>query len=126
MTEITLRVPNELAQMIRKYARQFIVEGKGETITPSARDESFEVPTKDDVVAECKRIHSPVNPDRFYNYYTERKWMNKDGTTFDWKEKLKSWGTYNLEKTPVGNSKAKQTYDMSVKSADVKAFMEGL
>jgi len=130
---VTLQLPSEIVDVIRKYAKRIIVESQFSTDTvkekqasPLPTVENFEIPSYDDVVAECKRLKSPVNPRRFIAYYTAKNWTDKDGMPFDWKEKLQTWGTYNLEKTPVATGKVKAEYGPSVTTSDVKKFLEGL
>jgi hypothetical protein len=132
-TIITLKLPNDLANLVRKYAKPFIVNtqpsipvGKGNIYIPFTKgiegEKEFEVPSLDDVVDECKKRRSRVSAQRFFSYYNARDWRNKDGSRFDWKVKLAEWEGYNLEKSPVEQVKEKTP---PVNRADVEAFLRG-
>lgn len=125
-TTITLRLPKEVVDMIRKYAKNLIVSP---TSVETNRDTSIPIsktlvgndhPSLNDVVDYVKQRNSSVNPQRFFQYYEKRDWRNKDGTTFDWKQKLAEWETYNLEKSNREQAEAKKP---NVDAAAVAAFM---
>lgn len=131
MDTVTVQLPMELYNALKKYAyiftQQFpITGGTGEmnfTSSPVIGNQKREIPTLNDVVDEVKRIGSAVNAQRFFNYYTARDWRNKDGSTFEWKAKLKEWGTYNLEKSNREEEK-KQSSVYHPTAADVFIFQK--
>ena len=104
-TTITLRVPVEIAEIIRKYVKSFVVNTALSTdssirnINISNTTTVESKPTLDDVIAFVKERNSPVNGQRFFTYYEKRGWLDKSGDAFDWKQKLIEWESYNLEKS---------------------------
>ena len=48
-------------------------------------------PTQKQVADFCRERKSPVNPERFYDYYTARGWLAGAGKITDWKACLRSW-----------------------------------
>lgn len=130
---VTLKLPADLYSLVKKYAKQYIIN---ETLSNSyanrntsvpisslleSKEEKLNNPSLDDVVAYAKEIKCSVNPQRYFTYYEKRGWVDKNGLNFDWKQKLKEWGTYNLETTkqPSKNAVAKCDFsnDDSFKSA---------
>lgn len=53
---------------------------------------AFIPPTLDEVRAYCTERNSAVNPQTFYDYYTEGKWRDSSGKPVkSWKQKLITW-----------------------------------
>ena len=53
---------------------------------------AFVPPTLDEVRAYCTERNSAVNPQTFYDYYTEGKWRDSSGKPVkSWKQKLITW-----------------------------------
>jgi hypothetical protein len=48
-------------------------------------------PTQKQVADYCCARESPVDPDRFFDYYTARGWLAGAGKITDWKACLRSW-----------------------------------
>lgn len=132
---VTLRLPTDLYSLVRKYAKAFIINEqfsnsssiKNTSVLNTAILENQSKPSLDDVVVEAKRINSNVNPQRFFSYYQERNWLDKNGKPFDWKAMLAKWGTYNLEKAPSRNDKVKSDFsnDQSFKNSVAALLAEG-
>ena len=121
-TVVTLRLPNEIVELLKKYLRKAIVSIENEK--PVVVDKS-KIPSLEEVVAEVNRTNSPIAPQRFMNYYNREGWVDKQGRPFDWKQMLATWGTYNLERSNKETEKAKATPKVSADAvanflADVK------
>ena len=111
---VTLELPIDVFNFVKKYAKPRIINEqfsntgsiKNTSVFNTTRLENpLNNPTLDDVVAYAKEINSSVNPQRFFTYYERREWVDKNGLNFDWKQKLREWGTYNLEKSTTSTSK---------------------
>jgi len=63
-------------------------------------------PSLSDVVAYVKERRSPVNPQRFFEYYEALGWKG----ILDWQAKLRSWETNGIDKPDLHDSPA--SYDM--------------
>lgn len=110
---VTLRLPSDLYSLVKKYAKAFIIN---EQFSNSKAIENTSVlnskllenqkPSFDDVVDEVKKRNSPVNAQRFFQYYERRNWLDKGGLPFDWKQKLAEWESYNLERSNKEQEKA--------------------
>lgn len=140
---VTLKLPVDLFNLVKKYAKAFIVNEqfsntgiiKNTGVLNNTRLENQQVstsrPSLSDVVDEVKRTNSNIDPSRFFTYYEERNWLGKDGKPFDWKRMLAKWGTYGLEKAkqaPTRNAPATCdfTNDASFKSAIQDLLKEGV
>ena len=111
---VTLRLPTDLYSLVKKYAKAFIINeqfSNGKAIenkvlnSKPLENKTLNNPSLDDVAAYAREINSSVNPQRFFAYYEKRDWVDKNGLNFDWKQKLREWGTYNLEKTSSSTSR---------------------
>lgn len=126
---VTLKMPADLFSLVKKYAKGCIINeqfsntssitNRSVRNTTSLENQNVSKPALNDVVDEVKRTGSNVNPQRFYNYYEERNWRDKNGKPFDWKQMLAKWGTYGLEKAPSRNAPASCAFsnDNSFKDA---------
>jgi hypothetical protein len=55
----------------------------------------FTPPTLEDVQAYCKERSSPVDPQKFYEYFTAGGWKDAKGNPVrNWKQKLLTWEQY--------------------------------
>ena len=121
-TVVTLRLPNEIVELLKKYLRKAIISIENEK--PVFVDKS-KIPTLEEVVAEVNRTNSAINPQRFFSYYEACGWVDKQGRPIEWKQMLAKWGTYNLERSNKEQEKAKATPKVSADAvanflADVK------
>lgn len=119
-TIVTLKLPNDIVDLIRRYCRKIIVNDVTGNTTSNVVNKATVIPTYDDVVEEVRKTNSNINPQRFFNYYSERNWLDKKGNPFDWKQMLSTWGTYNIEKKQpqsktVTNEERNAAYVQAVK-----------
>lgn len=81
-----------------------------------ASQRRFTPPTLDDVVAYCKNRNSPIDPKRFWEYYTAGKWRDGTGKPVKcWKQKILSWerdelGGKNGHDTTSGKTETSRTW----------------
>ena len=125
-TVVTLKLPTDIYELIRKYCKKIILS-TGDT---TSNDDTIntDIPTYDDVVKEVNKTGSNINPQRFYQYYQDNNWLDKKGRRFDWKDMLAKWGTYNIEKANANKVKEKAPADFysneSFKSAVASLMSE--
>lgn len=66
--------------------------GKDSKDKNSKESRRFTPPTLDEVRAYCQERGNNVNPQTFYDYYTEGKWKDGSGKPVkNWKQKLITW-----------------------------------
>lgn len=54
--------------------------------------DGFEPPTLEEITEYCRERGSPVDPNRFYDYYNARHWIDSKGNLVtEWKSRLISW-----------------------------------
>ena len=54
--------------------------------------DGFEPPTLEAITEYCRERGSPVDPNRFYDYYNARHWIDSKGNPVtEWKSRLISW-----------------------------------
>jgi hypothetical protein len=105
---VTLKLPADLFNLVKKYAKPFIVNDslsnsvaiKNTSVLNSKLLES-KAPSREEVEAEIKRIGASFTADRVFIYYSDPKhpWPA------NWKSALLRWKSYNLEKTTTSTSK---------------------
>lgn len=63
----------------------------------------FTPPTLDEVRDYCRERNSNVDPEQFFNYFTEGNWVDSKGQKVrNWKQKLQTWEKFNQgTKQPV-------------------------
>lgn len=121
---VTLKLPKDLYSLLQKYGKALIVNEqfsnnigiKNTSVLNTnilENPEEKKIPSLNDVVDEVKRIGSNVSPQRFFDYYQKYNWCDKSGKPIEWKQKLKDWGTYNLEKGSTPSKNAPATCDFS-------------
>lgn len=81
----------------------------------------FIPPTLDEVIAYCKQRGNKVDPQRFYDYYTEGEWKDGKGNPVrNWKQKLLTWeretGNQRVNKP---DPRAAQSYSQRTYSNDL-------
>jgi len=86
-TDRQLAVDDSLTQVsIGKVSTGKVSTGKGREFIP---------PTLEDVQAYCKERSSPVDPKKFYEYFTAGGWKDAKGNPVrNWKQKLLTWEQY--------------------------------
>lgn len=53
---------------------------------------SFKPPTREEVKAFCKQRNSPIDPDRFFDFFDTGNWIDSKGNPVrNWKQKLITW-----------------------------------
>lgn len=72
-----------------KLVKDRVGEAKGEGET--AKRTRFTPPTLSEVEAYCKERASPVNPQRFVDYYTANGWMAGRNHMKDWRAAVRNW-----------------------------------
>jgi hypothetical protein len=76
--------------------------GKERTLSHVPATEPKKPTGRDEVRSFCRERASPVDPDRFFDYYSARGWNSAGGRIVDWQAALRSW-----EKTQLPNQAAK-------------------
>lgn len=86
-TDRQLAVDDSLTQVSKgKVSKGKVSTGKGREFTP---------PTLEDVQAYCKERSSPVDPQKFFDYFTAGGWKDAKGNPVrNWKQKLLTWEQY--------------------------------
>ena len=86
-TDRQLAVDDSLTQVSKgKVSKGKLSTGKGREFTP---------PTLEDVQAYCKERSSPVDPQKFFDYFTAGGWKDAKGNPVrNWKQKLLTWEQY--------------------------------
>ena len=86
-TDRQLAVDDSLTQVsIGKVSTGKVSTGKGREFIP---------PTLEEVQAYCKERSSPVDPKKFYEYFTAGGWKDAKGNPVrNWKQKLLTWEQY--------------------------------
>lgn len=89
-TDRQLAVDDSLTQVsIGKVSKGKVSTGKGREFTP---------PTLEDVQAYCKERSSPVDPQKFFDYFTAGGWKDAKGNPVrNWKQKLLTWEQYQAQ-----------------------------
>ena len=74
---------------------------------------SFVPPTLAEVTAFCQERKSPVDPRRFFDYFTENEWRDRDGRTVrSWRQKLIAWEAYEpAKKQPSGREALEELWE---------------
>lgn len=78
------------------------------SIDKNSKDKNrvFVPPTREEVTAYCKERKSSVDPDTFYDYFTEGGWVDSKGNKVkNWKQKLLTWEKYNTNKPVAKKNK---------------------
>ncbi len=57
-------------------------------------------PTVEEIKTYCAQRSSPVDPERFYDYYKARGWCMGKDTVRDWKALLRNWEKQERRQTP--------------------------
>ncbi len=58
-------------------------------------------PAMEEVTAYCRQRRSPVDPQRFYDYYQSRGWCMGKDTVRDWKALLRNWEKQERRQSPA-------------------------
>ena len=91
-TDRQLAVDDSLTQVsIGKVSKGKVSTGKVST----GKGREFIPPTLEDVKAYCKERSSPVDPQKFFDYFTAGGWKDAKGNPVrNWKQKLLTWEQY--------------------------------
>lgn len=90
-----------------KRKRKIKEEEKEDIKENQVREKRFTPPTLEEVQAYCQERHSPVDPNQFFNYFSEGNWTDSKGNKVrNWKQKLLTWEQYRPQARakPVNNS----------------------
>lgn len=79
---------------------------------PEEQSNAFEKPLLRQVIAYCKTRKSPVDPQRFFQYYESRGWRTGHEAIRDWRAALRSWE--EREHKPVRRQNTETSYDGEV------------
>lgn len=100
---------------INEYDNDYLKE----TTPKGVVKKRFTPPTQEEVEAYCKERNSSVDPQAFYEYFTQGNWTDSKGQKVrNWKQKLITWENHRNDRaSPKQNSFSKgimqQDYDMS-------------
>lgn len=83
-------------------------------------------PTLAEVKAYCKERHNNINPNRFYEYYEANGWTTKGDPITDWKAKVRSWETNNIEDKYSEPTRSKQRLADFAKEQEERDYKEYL
>ena len=110
---VTLRLPKDIVDLIRRYLKRAIVSIENEAPAPVGT-----APSREEVEAEIKRIGANFTVDRVFIYYNDPKhpWP------VDWKAALMKWKAYNLEKASTTKTVTQEERQTAYNDA-VKKFM---
>lgn len=80
------------------------------------KDKEFMPPTREEVKAYVTERKSPVDPDRFFDFYSEGNWKDSKGKPVrNWKQKLISW---ERRETDAGRSNHSSAEDSTSAGAE--------
>ena len=80
------------------------------------KDKEFMPPTREEVKAYVAERKSPVDPDRFFDFYSEGGWKDSKGKPVrNWKQKLISW---ERRETDAGRSNHSSAEDSTSAGAE--------
>ena len=80
------------------------------------KDKEFMPPTREEVKAYVDERKSPVDPDRFFDFYSEGGWKDSKGKPVrNWKQKLISW---ERRETDAGRSNHSSAEDSATAGAE--------
>lgn len=79
-----------------------LVQSKKESVTAKPRTKAFVPPTLDEIKAYVAERNSPVDPQRFFDYFDAGGWKDSEGKTVkSWKQKLITWERREQNGKPV-------------------------
>lgn len=68
------------------------------------KERNFKKPTLEEIQEYIKEKNMNVNPETFYNYFTESNWKDSKGNKVkNWKQKLITWNSYNKKEIDTPN-----------------------
>lgn len=81
-----------IAEIFRYYDKISVEESGPRAEETDSGKKEFHPPTLEEVVEYCKERKSPVDPIRFYDFFSEGHWKDSKGNSVrNWKQKLISW-----------------------------------
>lgn len=81
-------------------------------------------PSREEVWKYGEELESVVDPDRFFDYYEERKWQTASGPVYDWKALFRSWDRREFRQKPKKKLFSHRCGSNPISQADLEAFME--
>ena len=92
---VNIAIPEDMAKKLITLLQQAMTPQTG-------------IPTLQEVTEFARSRKSHVSANRFYTYYTNKNWRDKDGQPVtNWQEKFIAWEGYNLEKASNPNEERK-------------------
>ena len=86
----------------------------------SRKRKRFTPPTLEEVTAYCKERHNNVDPQKFFDYYSEGEWKDAKGNPVrSWKQKVLTWERENGSPRPKNDPRAAQNYSQRTYSNDL-------
>lgn len=86
----------------------------------SRKRKRFTPPTLEEVAAYCKERHNNVDPQKFFDYYSEGEWKDAKGNPVrSWKQKVLTWERENGNPRPKNDPRAAQNYSQRTYSNDL-------
>ena len=113
-------LPQDAARARRIQSNPIQSESESNGEYACARETSakkkFVPPTLEEVTEYCRSRNSPVDPKKFYEYFSEGGWKDAKGNPVrNWKQKILTWEKYDTPKV--------ETKEPTVSSFDTDEFM---
>lgn len=90
-------------------------------IEKEIESESDKRPSLDDVRKYAKETGSNVDPERFYQFYSDKDWMTGNEPINDWKALFRKWSADEKPKKPKRYTTAKEYATIAPKAIDAAA-----
>ena len=85
--------------------------------------EKNQAPTFDEVDAYIKDKHLSVNPNKFFDYFTESNWVDSKGNKVkNWKQKLLTWNSFNQPQVETTATSTNRYHDIEDKYGDMEQY----
>lgn len=95
-------------------------ENKNKKESTDGSRKRFTPPTLEEVTAYCKERHNNVDPQKFFDYYSEGEWKDGKGNPVrSWKQKVLTWERDNGNPRPKNDPRAAQNYEQRTYSNDL-------
>lgn len=87
-------------------------EEKKKSGTPTRTQKKFVPPTIEQIAAYCKERGNDVDPQKFFDYFTESGWIDSQGKPVkNWKQKIITWeGRGNIRPLPKPSTPKKNRF----------------